>query len=102
MPIKLRLSKHAQDKLPFSGINEDMIKEVLDKPQHEFYDIAKGVDVAIKELKFHGEEIGLVVIFTREDNTRFIVTTYPAREYNLEIRRKVKSGRWIRRTTGQR
>ena len=93
--VKLRLSEHAKEKVRIRKITLEAIRDVLRSPSHRFYDIINYTEVTVKEVDLYGERIGLVVVFTRENDVYHIVTLYPSRQFMEEIRRKVKSGRWI-------
>lgn len=93
--VKLRLSEHAEEKVRIRKITLEAIRDVLRSPSHRFYDIINYTEVAVKEVDLYGERIGLVVVFTRENDVYRIVTLYPSRQFMEEIRRKVKLGRWI-------
>lgn len=45
--------------------------------------------------------IGLVVVFRKERDSFFVITAYPSSKYESEIKRKLKTGRWVE-TRGRR
>jgi hypothetical protein len=93
--VKLRLSEHAKEKVRIRKITLEAIRDVLRSSDHRFYDIINYTEVAVKEVDLYGERIGLVVVFTKENDVYHIVTLYPSRQFMEEIRRKVKFGRWL-------
>lgn len=93
--VKVRLSEHAKEKVRIRKITLEAIRDVLRSPDHRFYDVISYAEVAVKEVDLYDERIGFVVVFNRENDVCHIVTLYPSRRFMEEIRRKVKSGRWI-------
>jgi hypothetical protein len=51
--------------------------------------------VAIGKIKIDGKETNLVVIFTKKEDEIYIVTAYPVRDIEKEIKSK-EGKRWIR------
>jgi hypothetical protein len=93
--MKITLSKHAQFKFQERKINIRMIEEVLERYEHLFYDLIARIIVAIGKIKIDGKETNLVVIFTKKEDEIYIVTAYPVRDIEKEIKSK-EGKRWIR------
>ena len=91
----IRLSKHAQEKLAVRQLDIRMIEEVLDGPEHRFYDTLSGSEVAAKVVKINEEVLMLAVVYTIRDDAHYIITVYPSKGFKAEADRKVKFGRWV-------
>ncbi len=65
-----------------------MIEEVLSNPEFLFYDLIEKTMVAVARVKIDDIQTNLVVVFTKKGEEIKIVTTYPCKNINKEIKRK--------------
>lgn len=88
-------SKHAREKMKERGIGIEDLRRVFESPMFRFYDVVSRAEVIMGECTLYNIKIFLTVIFRRRDDSLHIITVYPVRDVEEEVRRKVKSGRWI-------
>jgi hypothetical protein len=93
--MKIILSKHAEFKFQERKIDVKMVKDVLEIYEHLFYDITARTIVAIGKVKIDEKETNLVVVFTKKDDEFYVVTAYPVKNVDKEIKSK-EGKRWIR------
>jgi len=93
--MKITFSKHALQKIKERKIRVEMIKEALCNPEFLFYDLMEKTLVAVAKVKIDNIQTNLVVVFTKKGEEIKIVTTYPCRNINKEIKRK-EGIRWVR------
>jgi hypothetical protein len=93
--MKIILSKHAQFKFQERKIDIKMIERILEKYEYLFYDLIAKTIVVIGKIKIGGKETNLVVIFTKREDEIYIVTAYPVKDIDKEIKSK-EGKRWIR------
>jgi len=93
--MRITYSKHAQLKLEERRIKAEVIEEVLEKPDLLFYDIMSKTIIAVAKVKFSDIETNLVVVFTKDGENIKIVTVYPCKDIDKEIRRK-EGSRWVK------
>ena len=94
--VDLILSRHASEKIKLRRLRMELINQVLNSPEHIYFDVVTRLYVAIRKVEFHDEKIPLVVIYRTEDDSYYIATVYPCKEFKEEVDRKVKKGRWIK------
>jgi predicted aspartyl protease len=93
--MKIILSKHAQFKFRERKIEIKMIEKVLESYEYLFYDLIAKTMVAAGKIKIDDTETNLVVIFTKRKDEIYIVTAYPVKNIDKEIKNK-EGKRWIR------
>ena len=91
----LHFTKHAREKMNVRRINIRTIEEVLNRPEHRFYDTLRNSEVLARRVMLRDEVITMVVAFTRRNGDYTIITVYPSKQFEEEVDRKVKSGRWV-------
>ena len=62
--MRIRLSKHALEKLTIRQLDIRLIEEVLDDPEHRFYDTLAGSEVAAKVVRIDEGLFTLAVVYT--------------------------------------
>ncbi len=95
--IKIIFSKHARNKILERKIKEPFLKETIINPDSIYYDVFSKTFIAIKEVKlvFSKVKSNLVVSFTKEKDVIKIITVYPCRKIDKEIRKK-GAKRWVK------
>ncbi|MCD6489916.1 MAG: DUF4258 domain-containing protein [Thermodesulfobacterium sp.] len=93
--MKITFSKHASQKIKERKIKVEMIKKVLNDPEFLFYDLIERILVAVAKVKINDIQTNLVVIFTKKGEEIKIVTTYPCKNIDKEIKRK-EGIKWVR------
>jgi len=93
--IKIIFSKHAKNKISERKLSESFLKEIIRNPDMIFYDIISKVFIAIRNTELSNVKTNLVVCFTKEKNIIKIVTAYPCKKIEKEIRKK-EAKRWVR------
>ncbi len=93
--MRLLYSVHAEEKVRTRKLSRSQIRLVLERPHHKFYDVASNANIAIKEVGLQTGRVWLVVVFIVTKKGTRIVTVYPVKDLQSEMRRKVNSGRWI-------
>ena len=92
---KIVLSKHAQLKIKERRLDVDTIKRVIEEPASLFFDILSKTMAAIRKVEISGIETNLVVVFTHQAEEVKVITAYPCRNIDREI--KAKEGkRWLK------
>ena len=85
---EVTFSKHALRKIKERKLSEDMVKKVLNEPKFIFYDLLTNAIVAIANVKIGTISTYLVVPYTKEDEKIKVITVYPCRDINREIKKK--------------
>ena len=93
--MKINFSKHAMLKIQERKINKEKVEDVLKKYDLLFYDISNKAFVAISKIKIEGIETNLVVVFNKKEGEITVITVYPCKNIDKEIKRK-EGKRWIR------
>ena len=93
--MKITFSKHALQKIKERKIGIEMIEEVLSNPEFLFYDLIEKTLVAVAKVKIDDIKTNLVVVFIKKGEEIKIVTTYPCKNIDKEIKRK-EGIRWVR------
>lgn len=93
--MKIQYSKHAFTKISERKIQENLIEEVLTNPELTFYDILNRTLVSISAVKIQDFETNLGVIYTKSEESIKIVTVYPCKNIDKEIKAKEGHG-WIK------
>jgi len=93
--MKITFSKHALQKIKERKIRVEMIEEVLSNSESLFYDLIEKTMVAVAKVKIDDIQTNFVVVFTKKGEEIKIVTTYPCKNINKEIKRK-EGVRWVR------
>jgi len=94
--LNLILSRHAREKIKLRGLKMELINQVLNSPEQIYFDVVTRLYVAIRNVDFHDEKIPMVVVYRPENDSYYIATAYPCKEFKEEVDRKVKKGRWIK------
>ena len=76
--LRIRLSKHAQEKLTIRQLDIRLIGEVLDDPEHRFSDTLVGSEVASKAVRIDEDVLTLAVAYAVGDDAHYIITVYPS------------------------
>jgi hypothetical protein len=93
--LKIQYSKHALAKIEERKIDKTLIERVLINAELTFYDIVNRTFVGISKVKIQEFETNLVVVYTKSEENFKIVTVYPCKNIEKEIKAKEKN-RWIR------
>jgi len=93
--MKIILSKHAQFKFQERKIDVKMIEKILENHEFLFYDLIAKTMVAIGKIKIEEKKTNLVVVFTKRGDEIFVITAYPVKNIDKEIKNK-EGKRWIR------
>ncbi|MCD6521378.1 DUF4258 domain-containing protein [Candidatus Calescamantes bacterium] len=93
--MRIIFSKHALQKIKERKIKVEVIEEVVSNPEFLFYDLIEKTMVAVAKVKIDDIQTSLVVVFIKKGEEIKIVTTYPCRNINKEIKRK-EGIRWVR------
>jgi len=95
MAIKITFSKHAQRKIVERELEQTIVEKVLESPNFIFYDLISKAMIAIAKVEIAGISTNLIVPYVKENDIFKIVTVYPCRDINREIKRK-EGTRWVR------
>ena len=93
--MKILLSKHAQEKVSERRIEIQHIERVLNHVEYRFYDIFSKAFISIAQIRIESINTNLIVVHKSEKDQIKIVTAYPCRDIEKEIKRK-EGSRWIR------
>lgn len=93
--MKITFSKHALQKIKERNIKVETIEEVLKNPEFLFYDLIEKTMIAVGKVKIDDVQTNLVVVFIRKGEDIKIVTTYPCKNIDKEIKR-MEEIRWVR------
>lgn len=93
--MTVEYSKHAKLKLRERGIGKSEIEKTIETPDYVFFDLDARTMVAIRKVEIGGEETSLVVPFIKTKNAVKIVTVYPFRNLEKELKNK-EGARWVR------
>jgi len=92
---EITFSKHALRKIEERKLSEDMVKKVLNEPEFIFYNLLTNAIVAIANVKIGAISTYLVIPYTKEDEKIKVITVYPCRDINREIKKK-EGKRWVK------
>ncbi|MBA7685034.1 hypothetical protein ES703_93447 [subsurface metagenome] len=95
MAIKITFSKHAQRKVAERELEQTIIEKVLESPDFVFYDLVSKAMIAIAKVEITGISTNLIIPYVKENDILKVVTIYPCRDINREIKRK-EGTRWVR------
>jgi len=95
LALKLTLSAHARAKVKERKLSVRILSKVIAMPQLRYYDIASRAQISIARISQLGEEVHLVVVYRRNDDTFHVVTAYPVKEISRQVQRKLKATQWI-------
>jgi len=95
MESKIKYSQLAQRKLKEREPNQSIVEKVLRNPDLILCDLISKTMVAIAEVEIENISTNLVIPYVKEDNTLKVVTIYPCRDMDREIKRKERL-RWVR------
>lgn len=93
--MKIVLSKHAKNKINERKIGSSMIEGVVRKPSLLFYDLLSKTIVAIARVEIEEVSTNLLVVYTKENDVIRVITTYPCKDIDKEIKRK-EGSRWVK------
>ena len=93
--MTIEYSRHAKNKLKERGIRKSEIEKTIKVPDYVYYDLNSRTMVALRKVKIGGVETNLVVPFIKTGNTAKIVTVYPCRDLEKELKKK-EGARWVR------
>lgn len=93
--MEIEYSRHAKLKLKERGIRTAETEKTIATPDFLYYDLASRTMVAIRKVKIGGAETNLVVPFIKQGNSVKIVTVYPCRDIEKELKKK-EGARWVR------
>jgi uncharacterized DUF497 family protein len=92
---EIRFSKHARKKLQERKVAVEMVKRIITSPDVILYDVVTKAMIAIAEVKIADLSTHFIVSFTIEDDNIKVITMYPCKNINRELKRKVGI-RWVR------
>lgn len=93
--MRLKFSKHAEYKIKERRIRVEDIEKVLKDADFIFYDIDSKVFVSIGKIEVKQVKTNLVVLHKKENDTIKIITAYPCKNIEKEIKRK-EGSKWLR------
>jgi hypothetical protein len=94
--VKITLTRHAKAKLEERALTLDLVRTVVEGPEHRFYDVVSDAEVSIGGVEFHSRRTFLAAVFITKDRRIHIVTAYTCKGIQKEIERKERLGRWLR------
>ena len=95
MESKIKYSQLAQRKLKERELNQSIVEKVLRNPDLILCDLISKTMVAIAEVEIENISTNLVIPYVKEDNTLKVVTIYPCRDMDREMKGKERL-RWVR------
>jgi len=93
--MKTRFSKHALKKIVERELKIPELRKILKNPNLVYYDLHLKTMVAIGETKIADVKTNLIIPFVRERDTFRVITAYPCKNLEREIRKK-EGRRWVR------
>ena len=93
--MKIKFSKHAQNKIKERRIRVEDIENVLKNPNSIFYDVDSKAFVSIAEIEVEEIKINLIVVHKKEGEAVKVITAYPCKNIEREVKRK-EGLIWIR------
>ena len=93
--MKIIFSKHADMKIRERKIRIENIEKTLQEPDFIFYDIRTRSLINIAKIKIENVFTNLVVVYTKQENTIKIITVYPCKDIEREIKKK-EMKRWVK------
>jgi hypothetical protein len=93
--MEITFSKHALRKLKERKLDVSIVEKAVKEPTFIFYDLISRSMIAIAEIKIANTLTNLVVPHVKEKDNIRIITVYPCKDINREIRKK-EGVRWIR------
>ncbi|RLD97921.1 MAG: hypothetical protein DRI92_04805 [Aquificota bacterium] len=92
---KIVFSKHALLKIEEWKLSPETVEAVVTRPDSLFFDILSRALVAIKKVEIGDVETNLIVVFKPEDGGTRVITAYPCKNIDKEV--KAKEGkRWLK------
>ncbi len=76
-------------------LKQTIVEEVLESPNFIFYDLISKAMIAIAKVEIAGTSTNLIVPYVKENDILKVVTIYPCRDINREIKRK-EGTRWVK------
>lgn len=73
----------------------EWIEKVLQSPEMTFYDLTNKTFIAISNIEIRTSKTHLVIVYTKKEDVFKIVTVYPCKNIEKEIKNK-EGYRWIR------
>ena len=83
MPIPIRFSRHAKNRMRLYGIGEEAVKEVINFPDGSWQE--EGYFIAYRTFKKRFLGLPLKVVYTKERNTITVVTVYPVENLSEDM-----------------
>jgi len=93
--MKVIITKHALKRLAAREITKEMVEEIANNPEEEYYDNIEESLVAIKTMFYGGKNKKIGIFFHYEGLDVKIHTAHP--ESREEIKKRIKSGRYTKR-----
>jgi len=93
--MKVIITKHALKRLVAREMTKEMVEEIVNDPEEEYYDNIEKSLVAIKTVPYGGKSKKIGIFFHYEGLDVKIHTAHP--ESKEEIKKRIKSGRYIKR-----
>lgn len=93
--MKIVIRPHLKIRLKERIISSYYPKEILSKPDGEYFDNVTGYLVTVKELEYNQKIRPMVLVHDIINDTVEIITIYPTSKQ--EIRNRLKSKRWSKR-----
>lgn len=91
--LKVRWSKHIEDKLEKElyrlGITKELLEDVVSKPDEVLFDSENGRNVAVRLKR------NLAVIYELGNEDMFIITAIYSGNLEHIVKRRKRSGRWL-------
>jgi len=93
--MKVIITKHALQRLTARKITKEMVEEIANNPEEEYYDNIEQSLVAIKTMPYGGKRKKISIFFHYDGLNVKIHTAHP--ESNKEIEKRIENGRYTRR-----
>lgn len=93
--MRIIYSKHAERKIKERKVKRENIEKTLEEPYFIFYDLYTKNLINIAKIEIKGVSTNLVVVYTKQEDTIKIITLYPCKDIEREIKKK-EVRRWAR------
>jgi len=93
--MEVLITKHALQRLAARKITKEIVEEIANNPEEEYYDNIEKSLVAIKTMPYGGKNKKIGIFFHYEGLNVKIHTVHP--ESKEEIKKRIKSGRYTKR-----
>lgn len=95
MIMNIKFSRHAEIKIKERKIKKIEVEKILASPDHIFYDLYTKNMINIAGVEIENVLTNLVVVYVAEKDSIKVITVYPCKNINKEIKKKEEK-RWVR------